>query len=164
MSFFNFLPWLYILLAPAVAMRLWAEELKSGSIELLLTQPITLWQAVVGKLLAAWLFVGIALVLTFPTWITVNYLGNPDNGAALAAYIGAFVMAGAYPRRRLVHVGDDQERGDCLRRGRLRLPAVRDRGISGRDRMVARAVRPGSRPGHSGAKAPAVACIPSAPW
>ena len=95
-SFFNFLPWLYILLAPAVAMRLWAEELKSGSIELLLTQPVTLWQAVVGKWLAAWLFVGIALVLTFPTWITVNYLGNPDNGAALAAYIGAFVMAGAY--------------------------------------------------------------------
>ncbi len=82
---------------------------RSGSIELLLTQPVTLWQAVVGKWLAAWLFVGIALVLTFPTWITVNYLGNPDNGAALAAYIGAFVMAGAYPRRRLVHVGDDQE-------------------------------------------------------
>ena len=95
-SFFNFLPWLYLLLVPAVSMRLWAEERKSGSIELLLTQPVTLWQAVLGKFLAAWLFVGIALVLTFPIWITVNYLGNPDNGATFAAYIGAFVMAGAF--------------------------------------------------------------------
>ena len=94
--FFSFLPWLYLFLVPAVAMRLWAEERKTGSIELLLTQPITVWQAVLGKFLAAWLFVGIALVLTFPTWITVNYLGNPDNGAALAGYIGAFVMAGAF--------------------------------------------------------------------
>jgi ABC-2 type transport system permease protein len=96
LPFFNFLPWLYLFLVPAVAMRLWAEEHKSGSIELLFTQPITVWQAVLGKFLAAWLFLGIALALTFPTWITVNYLGNPDNGAALAAYIGAFIMAGAY--------------------------------------------------------------------
>ena len=77
-------------------MRLWAEERKTGSIELLLTQPITLWQAVLGKFLAAWIFVGIALVLTFPIWITVNYLGDPDNGAAFAGYIGAFIMAGAF--------------------------------------------------------------------
>ncbi len=95
-SLFNFLPWLYLFLVPAVSMRLWAEDRKTGSIELLLTQPITLWQAVLGKFLAAWIFVGIALVLTFPIWITVNYLGNPDNGAAFAGYVGAFVMAGAF--------------------------------------------------------------------
>ena len=94
--FFSWHPWLYLFLSAAVSMRLWAEERDSGTIELLLTQPITLWQAVLGKFMAAWLFVGIALVLTFPTWITVNYLGNPDNGAALAGYIGAFVMAGAF--------------------------------------------------------------------
>jgi len=93
---FRFLPWLYLFLVPAVSMRLWAEERKSGSIELLLTQPVTLWQAVLGKFLAAWIFVGIALALTFPTWITINYLGNPDNGAVFAGYVGAFIMAGAY--------------------------------------------------------------------
>lgn len=93
---FKFLPWLYLFLVPAVSMRLWAEEIKSGSIELLLTQPITLWQAVLAKFLAAWAFIGIALLLTFPIWITVNYLGSPDNGAALAGYIGAFIMAGAF--------------------------------------------------------------------
>ena len=93
---FTFLPWLYLFLVPAVSMRLWAEDRKTGSIELLLTLPITLWQAVFGKFLAAWIFVGIALMLTFPIWITVNYLGDPDNGAALAGYIGAFIMAGAF--------------------------------------------------------------------
>ena len=96
LPFFNFLPWLYLFLVPAVSMRLWAEERKTGSIELLLTQPITMWQAVLGKFLAAWMFIGIALALTFPIWITVNYLGNPDNGAIFAGYIGAFVMAGAF--------------------------------------------------------------------
>jgi ABC-2 type transport system permease protein len=75
-------------------MRLWAEERKSGTIELLLTLPITLSQAVIGKFLAAWLFLGIALLLTFPTWLTVNYLGDPDNGVILAAYIGSWLMAG----------------------------------------------------------------------
>ncbi len=94
--FFNFHPWLYLFLIPAISMRLWAEERKSGSIELLLTQPITLWQAVLGKFLAAWTFVGLALALTFPTWITVNYLGDPDNGAIIAAYLGSFIMAGAF--------------------------------------------------------------------
>ena len=93
---FSFLPWLYLFLVPAVAMRLWAEELKTGSIELLLTQPITVWQAVLGKFFAAWLFVGIALVLTFPTWITINYLGDPDNGTILAGYVGSFLMAGGF--------------------------------------------------------------------
>ncbi len=95
-SFFYWHPWLYLILIPALAMRLWAEERKSGSIELLMTQPITLWEAVLGKYFAAWLFAGLALALTFPMWITVNYLGNPDNGAILAAYIGSLLLAGGY--------------------------------------------------------------------
>ncbi|HEX3897183.1 MAG TPA: ABC transporter permease subunit [Rudaea sp.] len=94
--FFNFHPWLYLFLVPAVGMRLWSEERKSGTIELLLTLPITMWQAVVGKFLAAWAFIGIALVLTFPIWITVNYLGSPDNGVIFASYVGSFLMAGAF--------------------------------------------------------------------
>jgi ABC-2 type transport system permease protein len=94
--FFNFHPWLYLFLIPALAMRLWAEERKTGSIELLLTQPVTLWEAVLGKFFAAWAFAGIALILTFPFWITVNLLGHPDNGVIVASYIGSFLMAGAY--------------------------------------------------------------------
>jgi ABC-2 type transport system permease protein len=94
--FFNFHPWLYLFLVPAVAMRLWAEERKTGTIELLLTLPITMWQAVLGKFLAAWAFVGIALALTFPIWITVNYLGDPDNGVIVTSYLGSFLMAGAF--------------------------------------------------------------------
>ncbi|MBI5154716.1 ABC transporter permease subunit [Candidatus Poribacteria bacterium] len=94
--FFSFHPWLYLFLIPAIAMRLWAEERKTGTIELLLTLPVTLGQAVVGKFLAAWAFTGAALVLTFPTWITVNYLGNPDNGVIVASYLGSFLMAGGY--------------------------------------------------------------------
>jgi ABC-2 type transport system permease protein len=96
LPFFNFHPWLYLFLVPAVGMRLWAEERKSGTIELLLTLPLTMWQAVVGKFLAAWVFIGIALVLTFPIWITVNYLGSPDNGVIFASYVGSFLMAGAF--------------------------------------------------------------------
>lgn len=92
--FFRFHPWLYLFLVPAIAMRLWAEERRSGSIELLLTLPISLPQAVLGKFLAAWLFLGFCLLLTFPMWLTVNYLGDPDNGAILAAYIGSWLMAG----------------------------------------------------------------------
>lgn len=94
--FFNFHPWLYLFLVPALSMRLWAEERKSGSIELLMTLPIELWQAVVGKYLAAWLFTALALGLTFPIWITVNYLGDPDNGVILAAYLGSLLMAGGF--------------------------------------------------------------------
>jgi ABC-2 type transport system permease protein len=94
--FFSFHPWLYLFLIPAVSMRLWAEERKTGSIELLLTLPITMLQAVIAKFLAAWAFVAIALVLTFPLWITVNYLGDPDNGAIFAGYIGSLLMAGAF--------------------------------------------------------------------
>ena len=94
--FFRFLPWLYLFLIPAISMRLWAEERRNGSIELLLTQPVTLWQAVLGKFFAAWLFVGIALILTFPLWYTINYLGDPDNGAILASYISSFFLAGGF--------------------------------------------------------------------
>ena len=94
--FFQFHPWLYLFLVPAIGMRLWAEERRSGTIELLLTLPLTIWQAVLGKFLAAWLFVGLALLLTFPVWLTVNYLGNPDNGVILAAYIGSWLMSGGF--------------------------------------------------------------------
>jgi len=94
--FFTFHPWLYLFLIPAISMRLWAEERKSGTIELLLTQPVTLWDAVVGKFLAAWLFTALALALTFPLWLTVNYLGKPDNGAILAASLGSLLLAGGF--------------------------------------------------------------------
>jgi ABC-2 type transport system permease protein len=94
--FFALHPWLYLFLIPAISMRLWAEERKSGTMELLMTLPISLTQAVAGKFLAAWLFSGIALLLTFPMWITVNFLGKPDNGVIVASYIGSFLVAGAY--------------------------------------------------------------------
>ena len=94
--FFQFHPWLYLFLVPAIAMRLWAEERRSGTIELLLTLPLTTGQAVLGKFLAAWLFIGLALLLTFPVWLTVNYLGEPDNGIIVAAYIGSWLMAGGF--------------------------------------------------------------------
>jgi len=95
-AFFTWHPWLFLILVPALSMRLWAEERKSGSIELLFTLPIDIWQAVLGKFLAAWAFTAIAIVLTFPIWITVNYLGHPDNGIIFAAYIGSILTAGGY--------------------------------------------------------------------
>ncbi len=94
--FFSYHPWLYLFLVPAISMRLWAEERKTGSIEMLLTLPISMLEAVIGKFLAAWLFTAIALFLTFPLWITVNYLGDPDNGVIFAAYIGSLLMAGGF--------------------------------------------------------------------
>ena len=94
--FFSFPPWLYLFLVPAVSMRLWSEERKSGTIELLMTLPLTKYDAIVGKFLAAWVFTGIALLLTFPLWITVNYLGDPDNGVVLASYLGSWLMAGGF--------------------------------------------------------------------
>jgi ABC-2 type transport system permease protein len=94
--FFNFHPWLYLFFAPALAMRLWAEERRQGTIELFLTLPIPLWSAVIGKFLAAWMFLGLALALTFPMWVTVNILGEPDNGVILASYVASFLMAGGY--------------------------------------------------------------------
>ncbi|MBL6957912.1 MAG: ABC transporter permease subunit [Rhodospirillales bacterium] len=95
-GFFGYHPWLYLLLIPAIAMRLWAEERKTGTIEFLMTLPISTTQAVLGKFLAAWTFTGIALGLTFPMWITVNVLGDPDNGVIAASYIGSLFMAGAF--------------------------------------------------------------------
>jgi ABC-2 type transport system permease protein len=95
-QFFTWHPWLYLFLVPAVGMRMWSDERRLGTIELLFTMPVTPWQAIVGKFLAAWAVVGLALALTFPMWITVNYLGHPDNGVILASYLGSFLMAGAY--------------------------------------------------------------------
>ena len=94
--FFMWHPWLYLFLVPAVGMRLWAEERRVGTLELLLTMPVTAWQAIVGKFLASWLFLALALFLTFPVVITVNYLGSPDNGVIFTAYVGSLLMAGAY--------------------------------------------------------------------
>jgi ABC-2 type transport system permease protein len=94
--FFNFLPWVFLLLVPAITMRLWAEERRLGTIELLLTLPITQAQAVIGKFLAAWAFCAIALVLTFPIVLTVRYLGDPDMGVICSGYLGALLTAGAF--------------------------------------------------------------------
>jgi gliding motility-associated transport system permease protein len=94
--FFSFHPWMYLFLIPAVSMRLWSEERRVGTIELLMTLPVSQWAIVAGKFLAAWAFIGIALLLTAPMWITVNWLGSPDNGVILAGYIASFVMAGAF--------------------------------------------------------------------
>ena len=95
-AFFGFIPWLYLFLIPAVSMRLWSEERKTGTIELIMTLPLSTTQVVVGKVLAAWAFICIAVALTFPIWITVNFLGDPDNGVIVAGYIGSFILAGAY--------------------------------------------------------------------
>lgn len=95
-SFFSYHPWLYLLLVPALAMRLWAEERKTGTIELLMTLPISPGEAIVGKFLAAWAVIGVALLLTAPMWITVNVLGAPDNGVILASYVGSLLTAGAF--------------------------------------------------------------------
>ncbi len=94
--FFDYHPLLYLFLIPALSMRLWAEERKTGTIELLMTLPLSTWQAVTGKFLAAWVFSGIALFLTFPVWLTANYLGNPDNPVIFVSYVASFLMAGAY--------------------------------------------------------------------
>lgn len=94
--FFNFHPWLYLFLIPAISMRLWSEERKTGTIELLMTLPIAPHEAVIGKFIAAWCFTAVAVVLTFPMWITVNYLGRPDNTVILASYIGSLLMAGGF--------------------------------------------------------------------
>lgn len=94
--FFSIHPWLYILLIPAISMRLWSEERKNGSIELLMTLPVSVQEAVLGKFLAAWAFTGLALLLNFPLWITVNYLGSPDNGVIFAGFLGSLLMAGGF--------------------------------------------------------------------
>ncbi len=96
MPFFTWHPWLYLFLVPAVGMRMWSEERRLGTIELLLTMPVTTWQAIVGKFLASWAVIALALTLTFPVVATVNYLGHPDNGVIAGGYIGSLLMAGAY--------------------------------------------------------------------
>jgi ABC-2 type transport system permease protein len=95
-AFFGWHPWLYLVLVPAVGMRLWAEERRAGTLELLMTMPITPWQAILGKFLASWFFIGIALALTFPVVVTANVLGGPDNGMIFAGYLGSLFLAGAY--------------------------------------------------------------------
>ena len=94
--FFSWLPWLYLILVPAISMGLWSEERKSGTIELLMTLPVSNWNIVIGKFLAAWLFLVISLALTFPLWFTVNYLGDPDNGVIFTSYIASALLAGAF--------------------------------------------------------------------
>jgi ABC-2 type transport system permease protein len=94
--FFVWHPWLYLFLVPAVGMRLWSEERRLGTMELLLTMPITTWQAIIGKFLASWVFLAIALFLTFPIVLTVNYLGSPDNGVIFCGYMGSLLLSGAY--------------------------------------------------------------------
>jgi len=96
LPFFNYHPWLYLFLVPAMAMRSWSEERKSGTIELLMTLPLTTKSIVLGKFLAAWAVLGICLMLTAPLWITINYLGSPDNGVILASYFGSWLMSGAF--------------------------------------------------------------------
>ena len=95
-AFFGWHPWLYLVLVPAAGMRLWAEERRGGTLELLMTMPITPWQAILGKFLASWIFIGIALALTFPVVVTANVLGSPDNGMIFAGYLGSLLLAGAY--------------------------------------------------------------------
>ncbi len=94
--FFNAHPWLYLLFVPALTMRIWPEERKSGTIELLLTLPISLFEAVFSKFLACWLFIGVSLLATTPLWLVVTYLGKPDHGVIVASYIGSFLMAGSF--------------------------------------------------------------------
>lgn len=96
LPFFNFHPWLYLFLVPAIAMRSWSEERKSGTIELLMTLPLSTFSVVVGKFFAAWLVLAVCLLLTTPLWLTVNYLGNPDNGVIVASYLGSWLMSGAF--------------------------------------------------------------------
>ena len=95
-AFFSWHPWLFLVLMPAIGMRLWAEERRSGTIELLITLPVTNTQLVVGKFLASWIFTLIALTLTMPIWLTVNYLGDPDNNVIFISYVGSWFMAGAF--------------------------------------------------------------------
>lgn len=95
-AFFSYHPWIFMIFLPAVAMRLWSEESRSGALELLLTLPAPTWSLVLGKFLAAWTIAAAALLLTIPLWVSVNILGHPDNAAIFTAYIASLLMAGAY--------------------------------------------------------------------
>src|SRR5437879_3440645 len=149
--FFNFHPWLYLFLIPAISMKLWAEERKSGSIELLLTQPVTLWEAVLGKFFAAWLFTALALALTFPLWITVNYLGSPDVRSDSRGVRRQPAGGRRAAVRRLMHVGTHAQPGSRVhpRRGHVlraaarrlpdrarRIPQLAAAGVRGCDRIA----------------------------
>lgn len=96
LPFFDFHPWLYLFLVPAIAMRTWSEERRSGTIELIMTLPLATFNIVIGKFLAAWSVLGVCLILTFPIWMSINYLGNPDNGVIIASYLGSWLMSGAF--------------------------------------------------------------------
>jgi ABC-2 type transport system permease protein len=96
LPYFLYLPWLFLVLIPAISMRMWSEERRSGTIELLMTLPVSTWQAVVAKWLAGLAFVAVALMCTTPLWITVNYLGSPDNGVIAVSFLGALAVAGVY--------------------------------------------------------------------
>ncbi len=122
--FFGYHPWLYLFLVPAVGMRLWAEERRLGTMELLLTLPIPIWASVLGKFLAAWAFTGVALALTFPIWITVNYLGNPDNGVIVGELCRQLPDGGRLSRDFGGDLGHDQQSGDRLRGQRRRVLPV----------------------------------------
>ncbi len=95
-TYFQFYPWLYLFLVPAVGMRLWSEEKRSGTVELLFTLPVTTLEAVLGKFFAAWTFLSLGVLLSFPMALTVAYLGDPDWGVMIASYIGAILMAGGF--------------------------------------------------------------------
>ena len=136
--FFSYHPWLFLFLIPAVSMRLWADERRSGSIELLMTLPVTLWQAVLGKFLAAWAFTVLALALTFPIWITVNFLGSPDNGAILAAYIGSMLLAAGFLRIGSAGLGPDAQPGGGLHRRHCGLLCLPGRGLPAGARRLPR--------------------------
>ena len=128
-GFFFWHPWLYLVLMPAIAMRLWAEERRSGTIEILMTLPVAPWQIVVGKWLAAWAFALLALVLTTPLWITVNVLGSPDNGVILSSYVGSMAHGRRVPRACGSDLGAHQEPGARLHRRDRGELSVRDGGV-----------------------------------
>ena len=134
-AFFGWHPWLYLVLVPAVGMRVWAEERRSGTLELLLTMPVAPWQAIVAKFLASWVFLLLALALTFPAIVTVNVLGDPDNGIIAAGYVGSFSPRRRLPRDQLHDLGDDAQPG-----GRVH-PLGRAVPVPG-----ARRLQPGDRP------------------
>ena len=130
--FFNYHPWLYLFLVPALSMRLWAEEHKTGTIELLMTLPLDVWQSVAGKFIAAWAFTALALALTFPIWITVNYLGEPDKRRHRRGLPGEPDDGRRVPCHRRLRLGDHQQpghrlhrhRGDLFRHAHAWVPAV----------------------------------------
>jgi ABC-2 type transport system permease protein len=133
-GFFQWHPWMYLFLIPAVAMRLWAEERRLGTIELVLTFPVTVVDVILGKFLAAWFFIGISLALTFPMLLTVGYLGNPDLGAALCGYAGSFLMAGAFPQRRQHDIRPFPQPGGGVHSGSDDLPVFHPGRVSAGDR------------------------------